>query len=174
MLHRLFQVWAAKQILGIVGTMKFLAHQDDRSPLCSSCQECHETCKHVAHCPKVGRSATFLQSTQGVEQWLKHNNTHPDLQSLLLKFLQGRGTLTCLECSLALNLPHILQDFAELQDVNVWDNFAVGMVSIKLLRIQCSHLIKSNLSSHATRWISIAMTSDCYTEWPMECSKGKE
>ncbi len=32
-LPRLFHVWAAKHILGIVGTMKFLAHQDDRSPV---------------------------------------------------------------------------------------------------------------------------------------------
>jgi hypothetical protein len=30
----LFQVWAAKQVLGIAGTVKFLAHQDNRSLLC--------------------------------------------------------------------------------------------------------------------------------------------
>jgi hypothetical protein len=34
---QLFQLWASKHVLGTVGTMKFLAHQDNRSPLCPSC-----------------------------------------------------------------------------------------------------------------------------------------
>jgi hypothetical protein len=34
---RLFQVWASKHVLRIAGTMKFLSHQDGRSPLCPSC-----------------------------------------------------------------------------------------------------------------------------------------
>jgi hypothetical protein len=46
-LLRLFQLWASKHILGIAGRMKFLAHQDNRSPLCLSCLECKETCKHI-------------------------------------------------------------------------------------------------------------------------------
>jgi hypothetical protein len=50
-LPRLFQTWAAKHVLGIAGTMKFLAHQDGRSPLCPSFQECSKTCTHIACCP---------------------------------------------------------------------------------------------------------------------------
>jgi hypothetical protein len=46
-LPRLFQVWAAKHVLGIAGTMHFLSHQDMRSPICPSCQECSESCKHI-------------------------------------------------------------------------------------------------------------------------------
>ncbi len=171
MLHdlpRLFQVWAAKQVLRVVGTMKFLAHKDDRSPLCPRCQECHVTYKHVARCPEVGHAATFKQSTQGVQQWLEHQNTQPDFQSCLLRYLQGRGTLTCSECSTALNLPQIFQDFVKSQDVIGWDNFAVGMVSIKLLWIQSSHSTESNLSFHPTRWISGFITQFLqvtHTQW---------
>jgi hypothetical protein len=142
MLHdlpRLFQTWAAKHVLRIVGTIKFLAHQDGRSPLCPSCQECSKTCTHIACCPKIRRAAAFAQSTQGVEQWLEQQNTHSNLQSLILKYLQGRGSMTCYECSLALNLPHIIQEFAKSQDVIGWDNFAAGMVSNKLLLIQSLH-----------------------------------
>jgi hypothetical protein len=86
-LPRLFQTWAAKHVLGIAGTMKFLVHQDGRSPLCPSCQECSKTSTHIACCPKIGHAAAFAQSTQGVEQWLEQQNTHPDLQSLLLRYL---------------------------------------------------------------------------------------
>ncbi len=63
-LPRLFQLWASKHVLGIAGTMKFLAYQDDRSPLCLSCLEGIETCKHIACCPETGRYAAFVQSTQ--------------------------------------------------------------------------------------------------------------
>jgi hypothetical protein len=83
----LFQVWAAKHILGIAGTMRFLAHQDNRSPICPSCQDCKELCKHVARCPEAGRTLAFAQSTLGVELWLDRNSTHPDLWFLLLRYL---------------------------------------------------------------------------------------
>ncbi len=122
-LPRLFQTWAAKHVLGIAGTMKFLAHQDGRSPLCLSCQECSKTCTHIARCPKIRHAATFAQSMQGVGQWLEQQNTHPDLQTLLLRYLRGWDSLTCYECSSALNLPHIFQEFAKSQDVVGWNNF---------------------------------------------------
>ncbi len=67
-LPRLFQLWASKHVLGIAGTMKFLSHQDGRSPLCPSCHECNKTCKHIACCPEAGRAATFLQSTNKAEK----------------------------------------------------------------------------------------------------------
>jgi hypothetical protein len=86
-LSRLFQIWAEKHILEIAGATKFLAHQDGRSPLCPSCQDCGETCTHIALCSKIRRVAAFTQSTQGVEQWLGDQNTHPNLQSLLLRYL---------------------------------------------------------------------------------------
>jgi hypothetical protein len=63
-LPRLFQVWAAKHVLEIEGTMKFLAHQDDRSPMCPSCNCCVESCAHVGRCPEKGRTLAFEQSAQ--------------------------------------------------------------------------------------------------------------
>jgi len=53
-LPRLFQLWASKQVLKIAGTMKYLSHQDGQSPLCPSCLECTETCRHIARCQEVG------------------------------------------------------------------------------------------------------------------------
>ncbi len=62
--------------------------------------------------------------------------------------------MTCYVCSLALNLPHIFQEFAKSQDVIGWDNFAAGMVSNKLLPIQSLHSTGSNSLFCATRWIT--------------------
>ncbi len=138
-LPRLFQLWASKHILGIAGTMKFLSHQDGRSPLCPSCHKCDETCKHIARCPEVGRAAVFQESTNAVEKWMETSGTHSDVKVLLLRYLHGRGTTTCLECANSLILPLILCKYAAAQDVIGWDNFVMGMVSHKLLAIQSAH-----------------------------------
>jgi hypothetical protein len=168
----LFQVWAAKHILGITGMMSFLLHQDKQSPLCPSCLNCRETCKQVAKCPEVGRAQAFARSASEVEIWLTKNNAHPDLCSLLLRYLQGRGALSCYECATALNLPHIFQQFTEFQDVIGWDNFIMGMVSSKLLPIQSDFFLHSKSSSCAMCWISDLITQllqFTHTQWIYQC-----
>jgi hypothetical protein len=116
-LPQLFQLWASKHVLGIAGTMNFLSHQDGRSPLCPSCNECTETCKHIACCPETGWAAVFLQLTMEVEKWMNGNGTHPDVKLLLLQYLRGCSSITCAECSDDLNLPPIVQEYAISQDV---------------------------------------------------------
>jgi hypothetical protein len=150
-LPRLFQVWAVKHVLGIAGTMKFLAHQDGRSPMCPSCNCCMESCSHVTRCPEEGRTLAFEQSAHMMELWLEKNNTHPDLQSLLFWYLHGRGSILCSECSKELNLSHIIQEFDTSQDVIGWDGFIMGMVSSNLLPIQSAYLLQCNSSYQAAR-----------------------
>ncbi len=159
-LLRLFQVWAAKHDLNIAGTTKFLSYQDGQCKLCPSCQKCKETYYHVARCPEKGWAMAFDQSTNEVERWLDSNNTHPDLQQLLLQYLRGCGAVTCLECSMNLDLPYIMQDLAALQDIIGWDNFAMGMVSKKLLQIQSTHLSPCNSGCTAKKWISGFITQE--------------
>jgi hypothetical protein len=174
-LHKLpwlFQLWAAKHVLSVAGAMKFLSHQDGRSPICPSCNKCNETCRHIAQCPEVGPAAAFAQSTHRVKAWLDANRTHPDLTHLILRYLQGRGTVTCVECSVDLNLPQILQDYAVLQDIVGWDDFAMGMISSKLLPIQSAYNHTSRSSSHTTWWISGLITQlieVTHTQWIYWC-----
>jgi hypothetical protein len=167
-----FQLWEAKHVLGIVGTMKFLSHQDGRSPLCPSCSECKETCKHIRRCQELGCAVAFAQLTHGVEAWLDAHSTHPNLKLLLLWYLQGRGTVTCIECSDDLNLPQIVREYAISQDVIGWDNFAMGMISSKLLPIQSAYNHSNGASSHAARWISGLITQllqVTHTQWIYRC-----
>ncbi len=96
----------------------------------------------------------------------------PDLRSLLLKYLWGRGTIICAKCSTALNMPHIIQEFAVSQDVIGWDSFIMGMVSSKLLPIQSAHSLTSSSSPKATRWISGLITQllqVTHTQWIYRC-----
>jgi hypothetical protein len=171
-LPRLFQLWASKHVLGIVGTMKYLSQQDNRSPICLSCHVCAETCKHIARCPEVGRIASYIQSMQEVERWMLAQDTHPNLVQLLKEYMQGRGETMCLKCSIILNLPPIYQDFAASQDIIGCDGFVMGMVSHKLLPLQSAISLNSKLSSNATRWISGLIThllQVTHTQWIYQC-----
>jgi hypothetical protein len=103
---------------------------------------------------------------------MEKNSTHPNLRSLLLRYLRGRAHLTCSECSKALNLPQIIHEFTELQDIIGWDNFVMGMVSSKLLPIQSAYLCNSKSSSGATQWISGLITQllqVTHTQWIYQC-----
>jgi hypothetical protein len=92
-LPRLFQLWASKHVLGIAGTMKFLAYQDKRSPLCPSCLECKVRCRHIARCAEEGCAIAFSQSTQKINWWIEANHTHPDLLIILLNYFRGQASI---------------------------------------------------------------------------------
>jgi hypothetical protein len=140
--------------------------------MCPSCNICVELCSHVKRCHDKGRKLAFKQSAQMMEQWLKRNDTHPDIQSLLLWYLRGRGSTTCSECSEVLGLPNIIQEFAASQDVIGWDGFIMGMVSSKLLPIQSAYLLQCNYSYQAERWISGVITQllqVTHSQWIYHC-----
>ena len=42
------------------------------------------------------------------------------MQSLLLRYTRGRGTVTCLECAIPLELPPVMQNLARSQDIIGW------------------------------------------------------
>ena len=140
--------------------------------MCPSCNCCVETCAHVGRCPEEGRTLAFMQSTQMMEQWLERNKTHPDIQTLLLRYLRGRGAISCHECATELDLPHSIQEFAASQDIIGWDRFIMGMVSSKLLPIQSAFLHQCNSSPQAASWISGVITQllqVMHSQWIYRC-----
>jgi hypothetical protein len=153
---RLFQVWAAKHVLGIAGTMKFLAHQDGCNPVCPSCHAGEETCAHIARCPEAGRTEAFLLAAAELSRWMQDNETHPDLTSVISKYLQGQGKAACVEG--AGNLLSLVWEFATLQDRIGWDNIMMGMISEKLLSIQDSYLRVRGLARSSERWVTGLIT----------------
>jgi hypothetical protein len=92
--------------------MSFLSHQDGQCNLCPSCGTVTETCQHIARCPEAGWAAAFVQSTNDLEIWLRNNRTHPDMQSLILEYTQGRRQVTCLACVISLELPPFMHELA--------------------------------------------------------------
>jgi hypothetical protein len=75
-----------------------------------------------------------------------------------MQYLHGRGTVTCIKCSMRHDLPQIMQDVADLQDKIGWDNFVMEMVSKKLLQVQSAHLLQCNSAQIAQNWMSELIT----------------
>jgi hypothetical protein len=149
---KMFQIWAAKQVLDIAGTMKFLSYQDKRSPLCPSCKRCVEDCGHILICPESGRTEAFTESVEYLDHWMRDNHTHRGLARLLREYILGRGKKSCLEY--AGGMSEVLQKFARSQDVIGWRRFMEGMVSKRLLDIQRDYLGCIGSRRCATKWIS--------------------
>jgi hypothetical protein len=171
-LPRLFQLWAAKHVNRIAGTMSFLSHQDGRCDRCPSCETCVETCPHVARCPEAGRASAFAQSTDELELWLDANTTHPDLRSLLLGYTRGRGTVSCLDCAVSLDLPPILHNLARSQDVIGWDLYMMGMLSTQMAAVQSAYLLQHQSTRQVSMWISGLITQllqVTHCQWIYRC-----
>ncbi len=103
---------------------------------------------------------------------METSGTHFDVKALLLRYLRGRGTTTCLECTDSLDLPPIFREYAAAQDIIGWDNFVMGMVSHKLLTIQSAHFHTAGKSYRATRWIAGLITQllqVTHTQWIYRC-----
>jgi hypothetical protein len=167
---RLFQVWAAKHVLGIAGTMKFLAHQDGRDPTCPSCQACEETCTHIARCPEAGCTEAFSQVVAELSKWLIEHERHPNLVSVISEYAQGQGETPCVEC--AGDLPPVIREFAISQDKIGWGNFIVGMISTKLLGIQDSYLWVRCLARSSEKWATGLITQllqVTHRQWIYRC-----
>ena len=99
-------------------------------------------------------------------------DTNSNVKTLLLEYLRGRGTTTCLECANNLDLPLIFCEYASAQDIIGWNNFVMGMVSHKLLPIQSAHFHTAGKSYRASGWIAGLITQllqVTHTQWIYRC-----
>jgi hypothetical protein len=99
-------------------------------------------------------------------------DTNSNVKELLLAYLRGRGTNTCLECACNLDLPPMFWEYASAQDIIGWDHFVMGMVSHKLLPIQSAHFHTAGKSYRDTKWIAGLITQllqVTHTQWIYRC-----
>jgi hypothetical protein len=103
---------------------------------------------------------------------MEDHNTQHSLSLLLLNYLRGQGTITCIECLDNLHLPKIFRDFAVSQNIIGWDGFVSETVLSKLLSIQSAVLHSSRSSPSAKRWITGLITQllqVMHTQWIYRC-----
>ncbi len=89
---------------------------------------------------------------------VESGDLHPDLQSLLLSYTRGWGTVTCLKCAISLDLPLMLHTLARSQDVIRWDCYLMGMLSTQVAIVLSAYLLQHQLTRPVTSWISGLIT----------------
>ena len=91
---------------------------------------------------------------------------------MLLRYTRGRGSVTCLECAIALDLPPILHNLARSQDVIGWDLYMMGMLSTQLAVIQSAYLLTHQSTRPVSKWMSGLITQllqATHCQWIYRC-----
>jgi hypothetical protein len=149
---RMFQVWACKQVWGIAGTNREQARWSNVSPLCPSCRQAPETCCHVLHCPHDGRVKALHATISLMDQWMKQNNTDPDLRDCIYEYATGRGRLSMEEICMENDYDDRYKAMARSQDSIGWRRFMEGMVCKEIRVIQSSYSSGTGLHCNTAIW----------------------
>jgi len=151
-LPKLFQLWAAKQVIGMVGTMSFLHHQDSCDPLCPSCMHEVETTEHIMLCWEEGRLKAFRQAIHELRQWGVQHFTDPQLLNGIMAYLMSQG-LSTMESTFG-HSSHRYNDMVRSQDIIGWRRFMEGMVSHQMRSVQRDYLWQQPTRMSVQTWMT--------------------
>lgn len=146
---KLFQLWAAKHVANVSGTMKYLSYQTSCSPLCPSCLQLEETSEHVLICAEEGRRDLYLKGVQNLRRWMYEEGTDPDLARCIDTYLAGRGRVQFVD------IPHLPRRFFRLarsQDHIGWERFTQGMVSAQIIAVQADYITVCGEGGTIDKW----------------------
>ena len=145
--------WFTKHASGhcAVGHMTIRRRHTDHSE-CPRCQETDETTKHVLQCNDARAIACWQKEITRLHKWMGSVNTHPTLQTAILKRLaqwRSNSPLT--------PLPVLSPEFTsaiEEQDSIGWWNFLLGRVSTKFATLQEAYYISLGSDRGGRTWLS--------------------
>jgi hypothetical protein len=153
----LFQVWAAKQVLGIAGTnvmqAKYTPNHDKK---CLICGEEDETCGHVLNCEEAGRVDLLHQSIDLVDKWMGDHGTDRRLRRCLIRYAHARGGTTMQEIVGDRTGPY--QRLAASMDLIGWRRFIEGMISVEAVAIQRRALVEDKSRLTLEKWCTGLIT----------------
>lgn len=136
---RMFQLWAAKQVMGIAGTNSYQArYKEDHDPHCPSCDNAIETCAHVLHCCEAGRVEALHRSIGWLDDWMKEVGTEPSLRRWLVAYARGRGAISMSD--IVVDEDRGVRAMGRSQDRIGWRRFMEGMISKEILALQEEHV----------------------------------
>ena len=89
---QMFQIWACKQVTNISGDNSNQAvYRPNHNPMCPSCNEEDETCRHVLCCDEDGRVKALNYTINLLDIWLRTVGTDGPLRSCLIEYARKRG-----------------------------------------------------------------------------------
>jgi hypothetical protein len=150
----MFQIWHAKQCIGVCTTRSRMAHiQDILDSKCPICKQEQEKSHHLNRCPDQGRTLLFRENVASLVDWMhEHNRTDAELAYWIEKYLVFCGTRT---------LSHLVQeqgsnqikDAAASQDEIGWVEVLRGKVLVATAKIQEIHCKVSDCQITGDNWM---------------------
>ena len=151
----LYRVFYSKHMTGCCGVKHFenIITRGATSAACPCCPDPDETTLHVFLCENETRRKLYFESIDKFERWLRKRKTDPDLTSMLVQYLKGRGEVTMVSClsRRASKLDSFRQLAAE-QDRLGFQNLSEGRVSTLFERIQCARYKKIKSRRSSAKW----------------------
>jgi hypothetical protein len=134
---RMFQVWACKQVWG---------------RLCPSCMQIPKTCGHILHCSHEGRVMAPQTTIMLLDQWMKRNNTDPDLRKCIYKYAMGQGGVLMEDICSGHGYKERYMTMAWSKDSIGWKRFMEGMICKEIRIIQSTHSNIAGFRCNMERW----------------------
>jgi hypothetical protein len=139
---RMFQIWAAKQVMNLAGTNEMQSrYKEGHDYRCPSCNCAVETCGHVLFCREEGRVDVLEKSIDLLDDYLIDQGTDEELRFCLVDYARGRGGVTMYD--LCHNKNRQFQRMAQSQDIIGWRRFMEGMISKEILNVHYSSSFNS-------------------------------
>ena len=89
---RMFQIWACKQVTNIAGVNSNKAvYKANHDPMCPSCNEEEETCRHVLGCDEEGRVKALNCTIDLLDNWMTTVGKNGPLRNCLTAYARKRG-----------------------------------------------------------------------------------
>ncbi len=151
----MFRVWITKQVSHFNGTNRMLsrfpktATREAVKNRCPSCGCFDESTKHITRCRHPGRSSVFAESIESLDQWMRCQDTNPEVVYLFRTFLLGRGTRTMTSI---LRPGSRLRLVAQHHDRLGWDNFLEGRICALWVELRARDLKERKLEQSADHW----------------------
>ena len=147
---RMFQLFAAKQTLGIAGcNVNQAYYTPGHDKRCPSCGVAFETCEHILTCEEEGRVDVLHRSIDLLDKWLRDNGTDRMLRQFIVRYAHGRGGQTMHD------IVGFKQEFRRLAasvDCIGWRRFMEGMLSVELIELQKYALVESTSRLTIDKW----------------------
>ena len=148
---RLFQLWAAKQVMGIAGTNYYQSqYKDEHDPRCPSCDSAFETCEHILLCEEEGRVDALHRSIGWLDDWLRDVGTEPSLRRWLVEYARGRGQEKMED--IAWTGGRGPRAMGRSQDAIGWRRFMEGMISCEILPLQEEYVDAGGCTLSLAAW----------------------
>ena len=148
------KIWITKHVSGFCATNKMMyrrGHEDHTTCPCCLNPDISESARHQARCMDPERIVLWKDSVEDLNQWLTEKDTEPDIQVLIIGYLQGKGAV---KIQAIPNLPYRFLELAIEQDTIGWDNFTEGKISSVFRELQHKYLVSIDSRKTALQWTS--------------------